>query len=81
MGIPELMWTRLGGDEDGAAIRRLLDTLVLSAELDAERAVMWVIVRCVDYWLWGIAHGLTEDPVRCRRILEAIIHDSPASFC
>ena len=27
----------------------------------------------VDYWLWGADHGLTEDPKRCQRILEALV--------
>lgn len=71
--IGELLWTRLedAGGEDG--ILRLLDVLVQSAGLDARRARDWAIVRCVDYWLWGVEHGLTQDPVRCRRILQALL--------
>ena len=29
-------------------------------------------MRCVDYWLWGLSVGLTEDPVRCARIVERL---------
>jgi hypothetical protein len=28
-----------------------------------------VVFRAVDYWLWGLHHGLTEDPGRCHRLL------------
>jgi len=71
--VPELMWTRLEDAESDQGIERLLATLVANAELDAARAREWVIVRCVDYWLWGLEHDLTEDPKRCRRILEALM--------
>jgi streptomycin 6-kinase len=71
--VPELLWTRVDELEDAAAIRRLLAVLAASGELDGERARGWAIVRCVDYWLWGLEHGLTEDPKRCRRILAALV--------
>jgi streptomycin 6-kinase len=67
--IPELLWTRVDELQDAATIRCLLTVLAGSGELDGERARGWAIVRCVDYWLWGLEHGLTEDPKRCRRIL------------
>ena len=70
--VPELLWTRVDELEDAAAIRRLLAVLAGSGELDGEKARGWAIVRCVDYWLWGLEHGLTEDPKRCRRILAAL---------
>jgi streptomycin 6-kinase len=71
--VPELLWTGLDDEEDDAEIRLRLATLVESAELNLERAHAWVIVRCVDYWLWGLEHGLTRDPERCRRILHALL--------
>ncbi len=71
--VPELLWTRVD-DVDGAkGIRLLLAVLVDSGALDAGLARGWAIVRCVDYWLWGADHGLTEDPKRCQRILEALV--------
>jgi streptomycin 6-kinase len=70
--VPELLWTRVDELQDAQAIRRLLATLAGSGELDGERARGWAIVRCVDYWLWGLENGLTEDPKRCRRILAAL---------
>ena len=41
--------------------RRLVD----AAELDEPLARAWTLVRCVDYWLWALSVGFTEDPVRC----------------
>jgi hypothetical protein len=35
------------------------------------------IVRCVDYWLWALENGLTEDPGRCRRIIEILMGEPP----
>jgi streptomycin 6-kinase len=70
--VPELLWTRVDELEDAQAIRLLLAVLAGSGELDGEKARGWAIVRCVDYWLWGLENGLTEDPKRCRRILAAL---------
>ncbi len=70
--VPELMWWRLDEAERGADVRALLDVLVRAGELDRDKAEAWTIVRAVDYWLWGLSAGLTEDPVRCRRLLETL---------
>jgi len=70
--VPELLWTRLDEVDGAAGLRRLLAALVDAASLDAEAARGWAIVRCVDYWLWGLQAGLTGDPVRCQRILEVL---------
>jgi streptomycin 6-kinase len=66
------MWTRL--DEAGTAsnIRALLAAITRAAALDPAKARAWTIVRAVDYWLWGLDHGFTEDPVRCHRLLDAL---------
>ncbi len=68
--VPELLWRRLDEADDAGGLQRLFDVLVASGELDPETARGWAIVRSVDYWLWGLENGLTEDPKRCRRILE-----------
>ena len=31
------------------------------------------IARCVDYWLWALSVGLTEDPRRCARIVATLL--------
>jgi len=73
--IAELLWTRLDEAEGASGVRRLLDVLIGSGELDPPRARGWALVRAADYWLWGLEHGLTEDPIRCRRILETLTSD------
>jgi len=71
--VAELLWTRVDEVDGASGVQRLLSVLVGSGALDADKARRWAIVRCVDYWLWGVEHGLTEDPKRCRRILEALM--------
>ena len=70
--VPEMLWSRLDEADGATGLRRLLSALVDGAGLDASRARGWAIVRCVDYWLWGLENGLTEDPQRCRRILDVL---------
>jgi streptomycin 6-kinase len=70
LSLAELMWTRLDEAPDAAAVRELQAVLVASAGLDAERGRAWTTIRAADYWLWGLENGLTEDPVRCRRLVE-----------
>nr|WP_268248763.1 aminoglycoside phosphotransferase family protein [Actinoplanes ianthinogenes] len=79
--VPELMWSRADDLSSGAEIRRLLSTMVDAGGLDGSLARAWVITRCVDYWLWGVERGLTVDPVRCSRVLAALLPDrsSPVS--
>jgi streptomycin 6-kinase len=72
LSVPELMWTRVDEIADGARLQQVFDTVVGAGALDAERALAWVYVRTVDYWLWALSVGLTDDPVRCRRLLELV---------
>jgi streptomycin 6-kinase len=69
--VPELMWTRADEAPTAADLRGLLRGIARAGGLDAERAAGWTVVRAVDYWLWGLDHGLTEDPRRCARLLDA----------
>ncbi len=71
--VPELLWTRVDEVADASGIRDLLAVLVESAQLDADKARAWAVVRCADYWLWGLEHGLTRDPKRCERIVNALL--------
>lgn len=69
-GVAQLLWRRLEEMEEQGGLTRHFDRLVAAAELDAARARAWTFVRCVDYWLWGLSVGLTEDPKRCNIICE-----------
>jgi streptomycin 6-kinase len=70
--VPELMWNRADELHTDSDVWRLFDILVKAADLDRDLASGWVITRCVDYWLWGLQRGLTIDPARCARILNAL---------
>jgi streptomycin 6-kinase len=72
LSVPELMWTRLDEADHADDIRALLAAITHAAALDPAKARAWTIVRAVDYWLWGLDHGFTEDPVRCHRLLDAL---------
>ena len=76
--VPELLWTRVDEVADASGVRDLLAVLVESAQLDADKARAWAVVRCADYWLWGLEHGLTRDPKRCERIVNALERSSYA---
>lgn len=69
--LPELIWTRADDCKDDGAFRQLLATAIASGGLNHDRAVGWTVMRCVDYWLWGLENGLTIDPRRCERALTA----------
>lgn len=71
--VPELFWTRVDELFGSADIRRLLGLLVDAAEPDSDKAARWGFARTLDYWLWGLQHGLTVDPPRCHRVAEALL--------
>jgi len=70
--VPELMWNRADDLHTDADVRRLLRLVADAGRLNLEAAHGWVLARCVDYWLWGVERGLTIDPARCQRILNAL---------
>jgi len=71
-GLAELLFTRVDELSNDAAIRDLLGFIVEAGHLRSDRAEVWAFVRTVDYWLWGVAHGLTADPARCERVVLAL---------
>ncbi len=70
--LARCLWSGLDDLADAAAIRRQLLVIADAAGLDHDHAGSSVVFRTVDYWLWGLRHGLTEDPVRCRRLYDAV---------
>lgn len=68
-GIAQLLVNRLEEIEAQGGLEQHFQRLVEAAQLNAELARAWTLVRCVDYWLWGLSVGLTEDPRRCERII------------
>ncbi len=67
--LGRILWTQLDEMTD---IPPYFEIVVQEAGLVRDRARDWTIFRAVDYWLWGLGHGLTEDPVRCERLLRAL---------
>ena len=70
LGLAQLLWTRLDEMSGPAELRTHLDSLVHHAGLERDLARDWALVRLVDYWLWGLGIGLTDDPARCATIIE-----------
>lgn len=70
--LARVLWTRLDEMPDRAAIRHHFETAADAAGVSHDRARDWVLYRTVDYWLWGLGAGLTEDPERCDRLTEAM---------
>jgi streptomycin 6-kinase len=69
-GLAPLLWRRLGEAGGPAGLRRRFDALVDEAGLDVELARGWTLLRAVDYQLWGLNLGLTEDPALCSTVID-----------
>lgn len=68
--LARVLWTRLDEMPRDADVRRAVDAFVDAAGVPADRARAWVVLRSTSYLLWGLERGLTEDPARCRRLLD-----------
>jgi streptomycin 6-kinase len=69
-GVAQLLWRRFEEMQAQGGLDRHLSALIEAARLDRELTRAWTLVRCVDYWLWGLSVGLTEDPARCEAITD-----------
>lgn len=69
-GVAQLLWRRLEEKQTQRGQDYYFQRLTDVAGIDPERARSWTYVRCVDYWLWGVSIGLTEDPARCTAIID-----------
>lgn len=72
-GIAQLLVNRLEEIEAQGGLAQHFQIVTEAAELNQGLARAWTLVRCVDYWLWGLSVGLTEDPVRCARIVNWLL--------
>jgi streptomycin 6-kinase len=73
LDLARILWTSIDAMKTDDELLDHFATLVATAELDRDRARDWVVYRTTDYWLWGLNVGLTEDPVRCHRLLRAFL--------
>jgi streptomycin 6-kinase len=71
--LARCLWDRLHEMPDAATINEQLHIIADAAGLDREHARRSAIFRTIDYWLWGLRHGFTEDPLRCRRLATALL--------
>jgi len=71
--LARAVWTLADRLPETATLRAFASSLVESAGFDAGRTRSWMLVRTVDYWLWCIEEGLTEDPLRCARVVDALL--------
>ena len=67
--LARLLWTRLDEMAADDEVFIHFETVVREARLDRSRAWRWVIFRSMDYWLWGLQNGLTDDPRRCQGLV------------
>lgn len=72
-GPAQLLWCRLEEIEAHGGLERYFRTLCDAAELDLDLTRGWTLVRCVDYWLWELSVGWTEDPAHCARIISWLV--------
>lgn len=69
-GLSPLLWWRLEDIQRCGGLERYFPALVEAAELDSKRSRDWALLRSVEYWLWGLEHGLTIDPPRCAFVVD-----------
>lgn len=68
--LARVLWSRLDEVADDAELRHLVDVFVRRTGVPGERARAWIVLRSLSYLLWGLDHGLTRDPPKCRRLLD-----------
>ncbi|QNE16842.1 kinase [Kribbella qitaiheensis] len=73
LDLARILWMSIDAMKTDGELLDHFATLVATAELDRDRARDWVVFRTTDYWLWGLKAGLTEDPIRCHRLLGAFL--------
>ena len=64
-----VLWERLDELPDAAEVTDAFNTFVRAAQVPAERARVWIVLRSMSYLLWGIPRGLTWDLPKCQRLL------------
>lgn len=67
--VAQLLWSRFAAMKTRAGLDRRLSIVVEAADLDRDRARELSLVRLVDYWVWALKQGMTEDPQKCRTLI------------
>lgn len=71
-GVAPLLWQKFGAIQNTQEMDRRMKIVCRAAELDEARAYGWSYVRIVDYWLWAVELGYTEDPARCAHLVRLL---------
>jgi streptomycin 6-kinase len=69
-GPAQIFWRVIDRLTRPDELQVVFDLLAEHGELDRQRFRDWTLVRTVDYWLWALSVGLTEDPVRCETVID-----------
>jgi streptomycin 6-kinase len=69
-GVGQLLWRVIDRLESPADLTWSLHAIASTAKLDSPKLRAWTFVRVIDYWLWALEVGLTEDPRRCETLIE-----------
>ncbi len=67
--LGRVLWSRMDEVGSDAQIESLFHAFVEAAQVPADRARDWVLIRAASYLIWGLRHGLTYDPPKCQRLL------------
>ncbi len=67
--VAPLLWNR---SKEGPALQRL-EQVVAQAQLDRGLAREWSLFRVLEYWLWALDRGFSQDPARCRSLAQELI--------
>lgn len=67
--IAPLLWNR---SAEGPILERF-EQIVREASLNRDQALEWTIFRVLEYWLWALDLGFSQDPERCRGLAEQLL--------
>jgi streptomycin 6-kinase len=65
-GVAQILWRVLDDLDSPADLKTCFEIVAL----DPAKLRDWTFARIVDYWLWALDVGLTEDPRRCKILIE-----------
>ena len=69
-GVAPLLWSRFAEIEGARGFASRLAALAEAGALDPQVTRRWALVRTLEYWVWALGQGLTDDPVRCGQLVE-----------
>lgn len=68
-GVAQLLWQPFAAILSRHDLQQRLMTVARAADLNPDLARAWTFVRIIDYWIWALEVGFTEDPQRCEQLI------------